>query len=411
MEPFLNNKLQIANNKYQIMVMMYRLTKIATMTQKIRHHIIRLCRKAFAICYLSFVICHLLFVICIGSAAGQQLVGTVARVKGQEPTVIHGFGLVTGLKGTGDKPSEFKETGRVLMRTLQLSGHPNVTEKEMGTSKNVALVKVIATIPPQGARSGETLDITISSVGSASSLKDGVLDITDLIGPVPQSPEMTRILAKASGQLIIEKTESPTVGKVIGGARLTADFRNPYIKDGCITLVLPERYANWFMAEAIADAVNDAEAVGGNDGIAIAQDQQTIIIKVPFADITNPVPFLSRINALEIIGVGKIPTVTINERTGAIVIEPTVEIAPVAISHKTISIQPNQPGQDAAPDMTPNKWVAVDLEEQRTGEANIKLQALVDAMNLMKVPPQDMIDIIRTIESNGNLYGKIQYVR
>ena len=109
-------------------------------------------------CCISFFIFHFSFF--ISHAMGQQLIGTVARVKGQEPTVIHGFGLVTGLKGTGDKPSEFKETGRVLMRTLQLSGHPNVTEKEMGTSKNVALVKVIATIPPQGARSGETLDIT-----------------------------------------------------------------------------------------------------------------------------------------------------------------------------------------------------------------------------------------------------------
>ena len=371
---------------------------------------------SFLICFLiCFLISHFTFLISPASAA-NQLIGTVARVKGQEPTVIHGVGIVTGLRGTGDKPNEVKETARMFMRTMQLMGHQNITEKEIGASKNIAMVNVIATIPPQGARSGETLDIIVSSSGSASSLKDGVLILTDLIGPVPQSPEMTQILAKAWGQLIIEKTETPTVAKVIGGARLTADFRNPYIKDGCITLVLPERHASWFMATAIADAVNEAEAVGGNDNIAMALDQNNISVKVPYPFITNPVPFLSRINAIELIGVDKIPTVAINERTGAIVIDSEVEIAPVAISHKNISIQPaaqagaQQPGQQQ-PNQTPNKWVKIDLEEARGGATNIKLQSLVDAMNLMKVPPQDMIDIIRTIDSKGDLYGKIQYVK
>ncbi|MCL2303749.1 MAG: flagellar basal body P-ring protein FlgI [Planctomycetaceae bacterium] len=371
-----------------------------------RHH------SKFLISHFSFIIFCLSSILYPLSCNAQQLIGTVARVKGQEPTVIHGYGIVTGLRGTGDKPGEFKETARVLRRMMQLTGHPEVSEKEIGASKNVALVKVIATIPPQGGRSGEMLDITVSSVGSASSLKDGILDLTDLIGPVPQSPEMTQILAKAWGPLILEKSESPTVAKVIGGARLTADFRNPYIKDGCITLVLPERYASFFMADAIANAINGAEAVGGNEDIATALDQGNISVKIPFADITNPVQFLARINAIEIFDVDKIPTVAINERTGAIVIDPSVEIAPVAISHKNISVQAGgRAGQPQQQDQTPNKWVKIDLEERRGGETNVKLQALVDSLNMMKVPPQDMIDIIRTIDSKGDLYGKIQYVK
>jgi len=373
--------------------------------------------KTFLISHFSFLICilicHLSFLISPSEAA-QQLVGTVARVKGQEPTVIHGFGIVTGLRGTGDRPTEFRETARMLRRTMQLMGHPNVEERDLGSSRNVAMVKVTATIPPQGARSGELLDITVSSVGSAQSLRDGVLDITDLIGPIPQSPEMTQILAKAHGQLIIEKTETPTVAKVIGGARLTADFRNPYIQNGCITLVLPERHASWFMADAIAFAINDEIGVAGYDDVATALDQSNISVRIPYADITNPVQFLRRINAIEIIDVEKIPTVAINERTGAIVIDPNVEIAPVAISHRTVSIQPAAPPVPGAPppqDQAPNRWVKVDLEEQRGGAPNVRLQALVDAMNLMRVPPQDMIDIIRTIDSKGDLYGRIQYVR
>ena len=80
--------------------------------------------KTFTVFCLSFFIFHFTFFNC----SAQQLIGTVARVKGQEPTVIHGYGIVTGLKGTGDKPSEFKETARVLRRTMQLMGHPDVSE-------------------------------------------------------------------------------------------------------------------------------------------------------------------------------------------------------------------------------------------------------------------------------------------
>ena len=362
--------------------------------------------KTFTVFCLSFFIFHFTFFIC----SAQQLIGTVARVKGQEPTMIHGCGIVTGLRGTGDKANEFKETARTLQRMMQLMGHPNVTEKEIGTSKNIALVYVSVTIPPQGARSGETLDVTVTSAGSASSLKDGFLILTDLIGPVPQTPEMTQILAKAQGPLLLEKPETPTVAKVIGGARLTADFRNPYIKDGIVTLVLPERHASFFMTDAIAYAI---EGEFG-EPLATAHDQSTITVKVPFEYMTNPVQFVAKINAIEIFDVDKIPTVTINERTGGIVATDRVEIAPVAISHKNISIQAGGQQPGAAPqqqEQTPNKWVKVDLEEARGGASNVRLQTLVDMLNQMKVPQQDMIDIIRTIDSNGDLYGKIKYVQ
>lgn len=345
-----------------------------------------------------------------------QKIGSVARIKGQEPILIQGYGLVTGLRGTGDKASDFKETGRMLQRTLQLTGHPNVTDREVGTVKNVAIVHVQATIPPQGARSGDTLDITVSSAASASSLKDGVLVFTDLMGPVPQTPEMTQTFAKAWGQLVIEKPETPTVAKVINGARLTADFRNPYIHNNCITLVLPERHANWFMANAIVEAINDQfSAETGDEKIAIALDQQNISVKIPFADISNPVQFIARVNGIPLLEVERIPTVAINERTGAIAVDADVEIAPVAISHKSVSLQPQAPQQDQQQQPgeqepePPNRWVKIDLEEARGGITNLKLQALLDALNAMKVPPQDTIDIIRTIDRKGDLYGQIIY--
>ncbi len=356
-------------------------------------------------------------------AQSGQLIGSVARVKGQETTVVHGFGIVTGLKGTGDKASDFKEVGRSLGQMLALSGHPNITEKELGTSKSVALVYVTATIPGQGARDGELLDCTVSAVGSSQSLKDGFLSLTDLIGPVPQHVDQTQVFAKAWGQLTIEKPETPTVAKITNGARMTAEFRNPYVKDGCITLVLPEKHATWFMAEAIADAINSnladqgagaGTAEGSGETIALALDQQNIIVKVPQYYLSNPVEFVAAVNRVPLYGVDKVPMVTINERAGVIVIDQNVEIAPVTVSHKNVTIQAGgltpaapQPGQAEPP--PPQRFVNLDVEGRMNDVDNVKLSALRDCLNAMKVPTQDVVAIIQSIDAQGALNGKIIY--
>lgn len=373
--------------------------------------------------YLRLLLSFILLLNCftVSTVNAAQRIGSVARIKGQEPTIIQGFGLVTGLKGTGDK-AEFKETFRSFGRMLTLTGHPNVTEKELGASKNIAFVYVTATIPAQGAREGSSIECTVSAVGNASSLKDGQLIVTNLIGPIPQLPEQTQVLAIAGGALSIEKAETPTVAKVTNGARLTANFRNPYIKDGCITLVLPEKHADWFMSTAIADAINqdpnvNTESADNQAKMALALDQQNILVKVPQYYLPNPAEFVALINRIELYGVEKIPTVVINERTGVIVIDQNVEIAPVTVSLKNITAQaggapiPGQGGQAGQQGQGNNsqRFVNIDLEEQITGQQNVKLTALRDSLNAMKVPPQDVIEIIKEIDAQGNLFGRIIY--
>lgn len=363
-----------------------------------------------------------LFVILLASpfVHAAQTIGSVARVKGQEPTMIHGYGIVTGLKGTGDKPGDFRETARMLEGMLRLSGRADIESKDLFASKNVALVYVSATIPGAGARDGETIDCTVAAMGSCSSLKDGQLMLCDLIGPIPQAPEQTMILAKSWGLLTIDKMETPTVAKVVNGARLTAEFRNPYIRNGCFTLVLPEKHASWAMSQAIAEIINETREGGGmggftqvaaldEDPVAKPLDQNSIVVKIPYSDLNNPVAYINEILSTTLENVERIPKVVINARAGVITIDPNVEIAPIAVSHKNnISVQAGgAPAAGAEEPAPPNRWVPFDVEERMGGEQNVKLKALCDALNAMKVPTEDIIEIIRSIDAQGKLVGQI----
>ena len=381
---------------------------------------------------LRITIGLLIFAVAAPVFAAQKI-ANVTRVKGQEPTFVHGTGLVVGLKGTGDK-SDMKEVARMLQKINSLTGHPNVTEKDLAGVKNVAIVHVTATIPPQGARTGDTINCIVASTGSASSLKDGFLLGVDLVGPIPQSPENSRVFAKAHGLLTIEKTETPTIAKVNLGARMTADFRNPFIKDGCITLVLEKKHASFAMTTAIANAINLDPKLSGSmntqldaasnfssrrisaepeEQMARALDQMNVQVKIPYEYLSNPVEFVAEVGEVKLIEVNKVPKVVINERAGIIVIDQGVEIAPIEISHKGIVIQaaaepapdPGQPGPQA-----PQRFVNFDTESRLSGLQNPTLNALRDAMNELRIPTQDMIEVIRMIDEGGNLLsGEIEY--
>ncbi|MGL6193584.1 MAG: flagellar basal body P-ring protein FlgI [Thermoguttaceae bacterium] len=379
-------------------------------------------------------IISILTLLVIGATANAATlkVGTVANIKGQEPTVIRGIGLVTGLKGTGDNPANFKETARTLGRIFKLNGHPGVDDKELATSKSVAIVSVTATIPGEGARDGEEIDCVVTTLGDAKSLKDGYLSYADLIGAVPQGPEREIIMASAWGKITLEDPTATNAAKVVKGARLTADFRNPYVKDGCITLVLDRNYSQgrFSLANSIADAINKDPDVNSNvldatpttqrnnrrqaandEAIAFALDAKNVVVKVPDWYITNPAEFVSLIENVKLEGIEKVPTIGINSRTGVLSIDPTVEISPVSISHKSITVQagpgvnPPAPGQpQPAP---PQRFVDFDVESRITGQQNVRLSELTNALNAMKLPPQDVIEIIRVLEKQGNLNGEI----
>jgi len=343
-------------------------------------------------------------------------IGTVARIKGQETNELHGFGLVVGLKGTGDNTKEFVETARSLAQMMQLFGHTQMKLEELAKVRNAALVAVTVTVPGVGAREGDLLDCKVASTGKATSLEGGQLMVTSLLGPMPaKTPADAHVFGTASGSIVIEDRAIPTVGRISRGCRLEDDFFNPYVKDGIITLVLDQRFAGWEMASAVAAAVNQETP----DGVPIAEaiNQNTVLVKLP--EYENAVQFIADIMQREPIVTSRIPTVVINERAGIVTVDEDVEITPTTVTHGMMTINltpvpvPVAAGDNAATlppaPRKPERFVGIDTVATRTRVENPRLKALTEALNEVNTPSKEIIGIIKALDAQGNLHGRIKY--
>ena len=319
----------------------------------------------------------------------------ICRVKGQEANTLHGLGLVVGLPGTGDGGS-FLPTMRSLATAMALMGNHLGRNGgvELKDAKNVALVTVTATVPSGGARQGDELDCMVSSIGAAKSLAGGELFITSMQGP---QVEHDRVFAFAQGPIHLDDSKSQTRGRVHRGCRLEEDFQNVFVKDNKITLVLDEYHADFEVTQEIAELINNQLSIQtSGEQLAKAVNQVNVEITIPAQYRTEPVLFVSQVLALSIDDPQTEARVVINERAGSIVIGADVEIGAVVVTHKNIVIETLETG-------TANRFLPLDP----SGAQSTKLKALVEALNSIKVPTEDIIEIIKGLERNGKLYGRL----
>lgn len=327
--------------------------------------------------------------------AGTRL-KNICHVKGQEENTLQGLGLVVGLNGTGDNAS-FLPAIRSLATALQLMGSPlgNGGAAELRDAKNVALVLVTATIPGSGVREGDKIDCVVSSIGSAKSLAGGRLFITPLTGPVVEN---TRVYAFASGAISVDNPRFATTGRIFQGCRMEEDFFNPYQQDGAITLVLDRHHSDFQIAQLVAARINEHfDLQTSGRVIAQALNQANIKVLIPPQNVDDPVDFIGEVLGLEILLEADVvpqSRVVINDRTGSIVIDGNVEIGAVVVSHRNVVIE-------AGLDLPTERFVSVNPGKQRTAE----LKALIEALNAVKVPTDDIIDIIKGLDRSGKLYA------
>lgn len=370
--------------------------------------------------YLPYLLCCGL--LAVASPLSAELrIKHLCNVKGQEENTLQGMGLVVGLKGTGD--ADVSPTLRALARAMHHMGNavakgPKGDDNllELKNAKNVALVFVTATVPAQGARQGSTLNCSINAI-SAKSLAGGYLLTTALVGPEPGNP---RVFGFAQGPLTIEDQGRPVSATIHGGCRLEEDFDNQFVKDNKFTLVINRNHASFAMAQEIEQTVNNLRtrlenrspgATGGSinrastgraprnaGNWAKAIDQVNIEVQIPSYELDNPVSFIGMVLDEPLINRHSDPRVVINERTGAIVVGADVEIGPVVVKHKGFVIE-------TAGTTTIPSWVAVDATN--TSAATTKLKNLVDALNSLKAPSDDIIDIIKSLEASGHLFGRV----
>jgi flagellar P-ring protein precursor FlgI len=342
----------------------------------------------------------ILVLLAISPAAALAVkVADITRIGGQRTNQLVGIGLVYGLKGTGDG-GDFLPAIRPLQAMLTKFANP-VELAELKEVNNVAVVSVTATIPRDGVRDGDALDVFVTSMGSAKSLRGGRLIVSPLQGPLGTGA----VLALAQGAVVLEDPSSPVVGKIPGGCVMEADLPSNYIDNGRFSLILEDPSASWTIASTIAKIINDAE---GNNGeiLATAVDPKNIVVVIPEIERERPDSFISRVQRLPVPLLPSEARVQINDRTGTLIITGDVEISPVVISHKGLTISTITPTPVATP-RTPvlNTRDTIALDTTNTGGA--KLQDLVDTLDRIKVPAEDRITIVKELFKTGKLHAKL----
>ena len=334
-------------------------------------------------------------------AMADLRIGDVCRIKGQEENVLHGMGLVVGLKGTGD--SDNKATLRALAHYMELLGHRVGTSQtgqpmleELKNVKNVALVFVTATIPPGGAQQGDHLDCTISAI-SAKSLEGGQLMLTELYGPLPGDKT---VYALAQGLISIDDALRPQSARIPLGCQLEKKVENAFItKDGKLILVVNKDHSGFLMTQQLETVINQQPDLAGSTSgnkIARAIDQVQVEVAIHPNYSDNPAYFASLILDTRLYRPQTDSKVIINERKQALIVGADVEIGAVAVMHKNRLIQIG--------DNLVNEAVGF---ETVTDGSKPKLTALVDALNNLKVPTADVIDIIKMLKHKRALFGEL----
>ncbi|HUT11151.1 MAG TPA: flagellar basal body P-ring protein FlgI [Thermoguttaceae bacterium] len=330
-------------------------------------------------------------------AGAQTTLESICRVKGQEEITLRGLGFVVGLEGTGDD-GKFLPTVRSLAQAMELMGQPLGENglTELKDAANVALVIVTATVPGTGAREGDRLDCKVSSMGKAESLAGGRLFLTPLLSPDKSD---RRIYGFAEGDISLDNPALTRTGRIDGGCRLEADFPNPFVQDGRITLVLDRNHASFQIAQDVAELINNEFSFQNlNMPLALAVNQANVSVTIPPQYRDVPVEFVSEVLRLPIVDPRTAARVVINERAGSIVISGDVEIGAAVVAHKNVVIRtgnatgagqfvPIDPGQTAKP----------------------KLEALLEALNAIQVPTEDIIDVIKGLAADGQLHGQLVF--
>ena len=327
-------------------------------------------------------------------------VADITRLSGQRPNVLTGLGLVVGLKGTGGG-GDYLPAIKPLASLLSKFADPTSVQ-ELGNVDNVALVLLSANVPSNGVRDGDQIDVYVMSQGAAKSLKGGRLFVTPMTGPIPDSG----IFAMAEGAVEIEDPSTPTVGLVKAGAVMEADMPSQVIDpNGRFTLILQDPAADWTTASTIAKTINEAEAADG-EVLAVAIDPKNIVVTIPSSERARPDSFISRVRQLPVPLLPTEARVQINERTGTLIVTGDVEISPVVISHKGLTIttiEPQPVPSQRAPVLKTKDVIPVST----TGRGGAKLQDLVNALEQLKVPASDRITIVKELYKTGMLHAKL----
>ncbi|OXT02468.1 flagellar biosynthesis protein FlgI [Notoacmeibacter marinus] len=344
---------------------------------------------------------------------GYSRLKDVASITGSRDNQLYGYGLVVGLKGTGDslRNSPFTEQSmRSMLDNLGIA-----TELGQMRSRNVAAVVVTANLPPF-VRPGTRIDVTVSSLGDASSLLGGTLVLTPLKGADAEIYAAAQGQVVTSGYAIEGEAEEvsrgvPTAARIPNGAIVERAVAASFEGDNDLTVQL--RNPDFTTAVRLTDSINGFARRTWSNAVAREVDARTISLSVPRG--ISPARFVAAIENIPVT-VDQPARVVIDERTGTIVIGADVRISPVAISQGTLAVAVTElpqvvqpaPFSDGVTAVEPRSIVDVEQTDGPISIINgVSLSEIAAGLNRLGVKPTDTIAILQAIKSAGALQAEL----
>ncbi|WP_298676205.1 flagellar basal body P-ring protein FlgI [uncultured Lentibacter sp.] len=355
----------------------------------------------------------------VGESAAERI-KDIASVAGVRSNQLVGYGIVVGLAGTGDGNSG------LTLQSMQamVSRFGLVTDVSGLNAKNAAAVMVTAELPPF-LKPGQTLDITVSTMGGANSLRGGTLLMTPLLGAdgetyaIAQGNLVVGGLGVQGGDQSSLVVNVPTVGRVPRGASVERMVPSSFLETPHLILNLHK--GDFTTATNMAEAINQ---IFGPD-VAVPLDANSVRVQAP-QDPSQRVSYISLMENVEVTQAEPPARVIINSRTGTVVIGGNVRVTPAAVTHGSMTVRVNEDfnvdqGQtvvsngdqttvvDNEPVVTPDTDIDVEAETARAFifDTGVSLSSLVDAINAVGASAADLVAILEALREAGALRAEL----
>ncbi len=358
----------------------------------------------------------------LGLNAWADRIKDLASVAAGRSNQLIGYGLVVGLQGTGDGTDVAftAKSVRAMLSRLGVGLDGALSDFEQGSAltridvKNIAAVMVTAELPGF-SKPGQRIDVNVSSIGKASSLRGGTLLLTSLrgvdgevYGVAQGALTATGVDAGGAGSKV--SIGVPTAARIPAGATVEKIVENPY--EFAESVVMNVREADFTTTNAIVNAINRQFGAG----VARAIDPMSLAVKAP-EDATQRVAFMSMVENLQVMPGEPPARVVINSRTGTVVISRNVRVTAAAVAHGTISVavavtnEVSQPAPMSQGQTAPVQNAEVSVSEAKNPmflfQPGVDLRQIVDAVNQVGATPSALIAILEALKSSGSLRAEL----
>ncbi len=350
------------------------------------------------------------------ASAQAVRVKDVADIEGVRSNQLVGYGLVVGLPGTGESTPFTEQSFKAMLSNFGITMPAGIKPK----IKNVAAVAVHADLPAF-TKPGQRIDVTVSSIGSANSLKGGTLLQTFMKGIDGE------VYAIAQGSLVVSGLgaegldgsrviiNTPTVGRIANGGIVERAIVSPFSQGDYITFNL--RSPDFTTAKTLADTINKMFGGSVDSHVATPFDAASVRVTAP-RDISKRIAYMSILENLEFKPADAAAKIVVNSRTGTIVVGQNVKLLPAAVTHGSLTVtivenkQVSQPGAFAdggQTTVTPRSILDVSEEDSRmfVFEPGTSLNDLVRAVNEVGAAPGDLMAILEALKEAGAIHGEL----